>query len=289
MTTDVYFWWRFLCVASGLNILAWSLSVVVLKRRSSSLPAEVYTLRRMQVILAAGYVFGCAYRSLLPVFDVPRICLFDSWLSSVIVGRSVATVAELCFAMQWSLLLREISQETGRSIGSAVAMILVPLITIAETCCWYSVLTTSNLGHVIEESLWGVSASLVVVSLIAIWPRCTSTLRHLITVLSISGLAYVTFLFAIDVPMYWARWTANEANGHAYLSLTQGIADASGRWIVSNRWEDWKSEVVWMSLYFSVAVWLSISLIHIPALGRFTWAVTPIRLPDVVDGSSLRG
>ncbi|HXC39286.1 MAG TPA: hypothetical protein VN667_10095, partial [Burkholderiales bacterium] len=38
------------------------------------------------------------------------------------------------------------------------------------------------------------------------------------------------------------------------------------RLVVSHRWSDWKSEVTWMSLYFSVAVWLSIALVHAPVL-----------------------
>ena len=49
------------------------------------------------------------------------------------------------------------------------------------------------------------------------------------------------------------------------MSLAQGAADISGRWVVSHRWEDWRSEVTWMSLYFSVAVWISIALVHVPA------------------------
>jgi hypothetical protein len=36
------------------------------------------------------------------------------------------------------------------------------------------------------------------------------------------------------------------------------------RWVVSHRWQDWRNEVVWMSLYFSVAVWISIALVHSP-------------------------
>ncbi len=43
------------------------------------------------LLLCAAYVFGCAFRSVLPRADVQRICLFDTWLSSVVVGRSVAT------------------------------------------------------------------------------------------------------------------------------------------------------------------------------------------------------
>jgi hypothetical protein len=64
--------------------------------------------------------------------------------------------------------------------------------------------------------------------------------------------------------MYWSRWVADEFGGRSYLSLAQGAHDMSVRWVVSHRWQDWKNEVVWMSLYFSVAVWISIALAHAP-------------------------
>ena len=34
-----------------------------------------------------------------------RVCLWDTWLSGIMLGRSAATIAELCFALQCSLLL----------------------------------------------------------------------------------------------------------------------------------------------------------------------------------------
>jgi hypothetical protein len=64
--------------------------------------------------------------------------------------------------------------------------------------------------------------------------------------------------------MYWSRWIADQAVGRHYLSIAQGIRDVATRRLISHQWSDWKSEVVWMSLYFSVAVWLSIALIHAP-------------------------
>jgi hypothetical protein len=76
------------------------------------------------------------------------------------------------------------------------------------------------------------------------------------------GLGYVIYMFEVDVPMYWARWVLDEARGHQYLGIAQGLADVSERWVVSHRWSDWQTEMVWMSLYFSVAVWLSIGLMH---------------------------
>ena len=268
MSTEVFVWWFALCVVSAVNVLALSYSARVLWQKQGRMPAEVYASRRLQLLLSAGYVLGCAYRSALPVFDVQRICLFDSWLSSVIVGRSVATVAELCFVTQWALLMREISQVTQSRPGRLAALAVLPLIAVAETCSWYSVLTTSNIGHVIEESLWGISAALLVASLLTLWPRASAQLRPLLLFMCLTGIAYVAFMFLVDVPMYWSRWLADEASGRHYLSLSQGVLDTSGRWVVSQQWHTWKSEVVWMSLYFSVAVWLSIAFIHTPALKR---------------------
>ncbi len=268
MATEVFVWWFLLCVVSALNVLALSYSARLLWQKQGVIPSEVYASRRLQLILSAGYVLGCAYRSALPVFDVQRICLFDSWLSSVIVGRSVATVAELCFVTQWALLMREISQVMQSRPGRLASLAVLPLIAVAETCSWYSVLTTSNIGHVIEESLWGVSAMLLVISLLSMWPRSSQRLRPLLLAMGLTGIAYVAFMFLVDVPMYWSRWIADEAVGRHYLSLSQGVLDTSGRWVVSQQWQVWKSEVIWMTLYFSIAVWLSIAFVHLPVLKR---------------------
>jgi hypothetical protein len=274
---DVWSWWTFLCMVSAVNVLAWLVAATLLWRRQGSLPADLYTLRRLQLLLSAGYVFGCAYRSVFPVFDVPRLALFDTWLASAAVGRSVATVAELCFVAQWALLLHRASALTANGFGRVVSGLLVPLIVVAEMFSWYSVLTTSNLGHVVEESLWGLGAALLVCSVVAMWPRVEARVRPLLLLWCVLGAGYAAYMFQVDVPMYWARWTLDEAHGRAYLSLAQGLIDVAHRRVVSHRWGDWHTEVVWMSLYFSVAVWLSIALVHapLPALRRHS----PRRLP----------
>jgi hypothetical protein len=266
MSASVFNWWVCLCLVSGFNILTWSLSATALGRRRGTFSAELYSARRLQLLLSAGYVFGCAFRSALPVFDVPRICLFDTWLSSVVVGRSVATFAELCFVTQWALLLREISHSTGSNLGKLTAMAIVPLIAIAETCSWYAVLTTSNFWHVAEESIWGLTAGMLVFSLAAIWPRCDTRLRLLFGAICAAGLAYIVFMFLVDVPMYWSRWLEDQASGRHQLSISEGLLDISERRVISHHWNDWKNEIAWMSLYFSVAVWLSIALVHAPVL-----------------------
>jgi hypothetical protein len=89
-------------------------------------------------------------------------------------------------------------------------------------------------------------------------------------------------MFLVDVPLYWSRWIADEVSGRHSMSIVQGAHDASVRWVVSHRWQDWKHEVVWMSLYFSVAVWISIALVHAPALETRVASGQRRRLPSIV-------
>jgi hypothetical protein len=217
---------------------------------------------RMQLPLCAVYVSGCAFRSVLPVYDIPRVVLIDSPLSSVLIGRSVATVAELCFAFQWALMVHFLASLGGSSFGQAVSLAIVPLIALAEGFSWYAVLTTDQRSHAAENSLWGLSAALLVASLLVIGPHRVAELDPSMIAWCIGGAAYVAFIFFFDVPMYRARWLADRSSGRARLSIARGAADVCRRRIVSYRWEDWKNEVVWMSLYFTLGVWSSLSLVY---------------------------
>jgi hypothetical protein len=142
--------------------------------------------------------------------------------------------------------------------------LILPLIVIAEACSWFAVLTTANLGHVFENSLWGIAAVLVVGGLLVMAPGFPPHRRPLLATWIIGGIAYIAFMFIADVPMYWSRWVADEASGRTYLTLAQGAADASACKLVSFQWEHWKNEVTWMSLYFSAGVWVSLSLVFTP-------------------------
>ncbi len=217
----------------------------------------------IQLLLSAGYLLGCAFRSVLPVFDIPRVVLIDSWLSNVIVGRSVATVAELCFAAQWALILHRMALLSHSLPVRSVSLVIVPLILIAEGCSWYAVLTTAQRPHAVENSIWGVSAALVVASLLMMEPHWVAGLYSTMIVWSVGGAAYVAYVFLFDVPAYWSRWRADQANGRRYLRIGQGVIDVCRRRIVSYRWEVWKHEVLWMSLYFTFGVWSSISLVYV--------------------------
>lgn len=276
MSQPTLTWWTVLCAVAAVNVLFWIVSVRLLRPRLSAQAADAFDrdFRRLQLLLSAGYVAGCAWRSVMPVYDVPRLVLVDSWFSSVIVGRSVATAAELCFAAQWALVLRAAGRTAGsRGVGFAAGL-LVPLIVAAETCSWHAVLTTNNLGHVVEETLWGVCAVIVAACMWWTAPHLHGRLRVFAIGCCAAALAYAGYMFLVDVPMYGSRWLADEAAGRAYLELGAGFSDAASRWTVTHDWTHWRSEVVWMTAYFSVAVWASIGLAHAPAWVR---ALQPAR------------
>ncbi len=255
-------WWLALVAVSIVNVCAWILAGVLPVRRALGDPA--LPTRRRQLLLSAPFVFGCAFRSVFPRADVQRICVIDSWLSSVAIGRTVATIAELCFAAQCALLLRTLAIETRRPAALAISRVMVPLIAIAETFSWYSVITTNYVGNTLEESSWAAVATLLLVGLAIVRPRLDGASRAFAgqAIWIIAG--YFVFLATIDVPMYFGRWRADTAAGTRYLPLAEGIRDAAMRWIVTFHIEDWRWEMLWMSLYFSFGVWISVSLIRAP-------------------------
>lgn len=265
MLEDTHVWWTALRMVAAFNVVAW-LAVAAGVWRAHALDSpDVWRHQRWQLLLSLGYVLGCAWRSVFPVFDVPRLVMVDSFWSSAFIGRSVATVAELCFAAQWALLLHRWSAAAGCAPGQWVSRAIVPLIVLAELCSSHAVLTTSNIGHVIEEGLWGLCAVLLAAGFVLVRPRMVAEQRPLLWTGSALAVFYALYMFSVDVPMYWARWLGEEAAGHDALSLAQGLVDASTRWIVTHRWEDWRGEAFWMTTYFSVGVWVSIALVCVPA------------------------
>jgi hypothetical protein len=251
-SNPVSVWWGFLLVVSSVNVLFW-LSLNRYLRR--------ITLRfELLVVLSAAYVFGCAFRAILPRADVQRICLFDTWLSSVFLGRSVATVAEICFVTQWAIILRHLAGTAESITARNIANAIVPLIVLAECCSWYAVITTSYLGNTLENSLWAVTFLLIAVALLLLLDRFAGTMRLAIAAALLGVLGYVSFMFAVDVPMYFERWQTDLASGKELLGLFAGLYDVTTRWVVTHRITLWSDEIAWMSLYFSVAVWTSLAL-----------------------------
>jgi hypothetical protein len=258
-SNPVALWWSFLVTVSAVNITL-LLCLRALYRANPFGAANAIFAAEPLALLSAIYVFGCAFRSILPRADVERICLFDSWLSSVLIGRSVATLAELCFAIQWVIVLRELGRIAHSDTAKNIAKLIVPLIALAETCSWYAVISTNFLGNVLENSLWTVTFALVGIALVRLAASFRGVARWIVAAMAAGAAGYVVFMSMVDVPMYVLRWHAQLANGQQILGFFAGLHDLASRWVVTHSIAQWRDEIPWMSLYFSVAVWASLLL-----------------------------
>lgn len=252
-------WWAFLTLVSGVNITGW---LMLYRWFHDARPGGIASTSGIGLMLffSAAYVFGCAFRSILPRADVQRICLFDTWLSSVVVGRLVATVAEVSFAAQWALMLHHLGTLTGADTTLTAAWLIVPLIVIAQCLSWYAVLTRNFLWHAVENSTWAVAFFIVGAGLCRLLPEFDGVVRAMLVIAIVGIAGFLAFLATVDVPMYLARSRADLAQGSVPLSPLEGLRDVSVRWVVTHDIAEWKEEIPWMSLYFSVAVWSSLAL-----------------------------
>jgi len=261
-------WWTGLCIVAFINLCLLFYAYRILKRKLPNMEPFIARTRRLQFLLASLYVLGCGFRSILPRGDIRRIVLVDSWVSAIVIGRSVATIAELSFVAQWSLMLHEAGKYTRNTTIQRIARLPFPIIVIAEIFSWYACITTNYIGTAIEESLWAVAAALTVYGFYLARPYYQNTQRNFLNAGIIAGIGYVMYMVFVDVPAYIRNWNAAEAIGKTYLTISDGFREVCNTWHLTRLHADWQYEMVWMSLYFSVAVWGSIYLINAPKLNK---------------------
>ena len=191
MTLDLKtrIWWTSLRVVSLGNLLL-LLGVAATTDLSPS-------FRLAHLALAAVYTVVCAFRSFFPRVDLERTVLVDHWLSGIVLGRSCATLAEMCFTVQLSLLL--VAWSPTVPWFTPLAFALVPLIAVAQVACWAGVLTGNHLWHAVEETLWAVMVVGLAVAGVGLWPEADGGLAALLGVGWGGCLAAATVMVGIDV------------------------------------------------------------------------------------------
>lgn len=246
-------WWSLLRAIALLNIALWTWTARAAPRED---PVD-----GIQLGLAGIYVLVCAFRSFFPRVDLERIVLIDHPLSNITLGRSAATLAELAFTAQLWLFVDERAAAAGLPEVQLLAAALLPVIALAQLCCWLGVWTLDHGWHAAEELLWGLAMGMLALCFVALglaagggadWPYG----------LGLLGCALAAgVMLLLDVPMYLRRRREEQVAGHRTLAVTEGLRDALHRRVPTGAWSVWRQEVGWMTPYFSAAVWLSIGLV----------------------------
>ena len=250
-------WWSVLASIASFNCLLWAYTYNSLL---DSDDLSSYTQRHL--FLSGIYTVVCAYRSILPRIDLERTCLFDTQWSSIFLGRASATIAEISFAAQLALLLHEWSTRYDHVLSYWFSYLIVPLLTTAQGCCWYGLLSQNHLAHAVEESIWAMTVGGMCVLFVpfilyesghVVWQALLGVLMSVV---------YCTFMITVDVPMYLTRWRENEKM-RGKKNILYSVKDSWRRRVVTKDWNVWKPEVAWLTGYFSCAVWTSIALCHV--------------------------
>jgi hypothetical protein len=262
LRNPVVLWWLALTFCSVVHLAIW----VGLRREAHGEltgHAEDDRLHLRMIALAGVYTLICGFRSVVPRADVQRLTLFDNWLASVLVGRTVATIAELAFVAQWALALERTAKLAGVQAARVIAVAALVAISVAECFSWYAVLSTNYFGHVVEESLWASVGLGAAVASALLYPRFRGNFQRVLGACIASALGYVAFMVLHDVPMYLGRWRADSLAGRSYLTIWEGLRDVTTRRWVTWDLDVWREEIPWMSFYFTVAVWFSLALCRV--------------------------
>src|SRR5207245_2588641 len=148
--------WALLTLVSGVNIAVWFVLYRELPLQPTGAASSASGIGAM-LLFCAAYVFGCAFRSFLPRADVQRICLFGTWLSTLVVGGTLWIVARTGFVAQWAFSLPQLGPTTGPETPVNAAWVIAPLTLSAKGLSWYAVRTRNYLGTASENSLGGVA------------------------------------------------------------------------------------------------------------------------------------
>lgn len=250
-------WWTALRAVSVLNLLLWAACAAALGAGREHGPA--------QLACSAVFVLVCGFRSFFPRVDLERTVMIDHPLSSIALGRSAATVAEMAFTVQSALALDALGRAHGVAWIAPIAWAVVPLIAVAQLACWAAVVTLDHRGHALEEALWTVYVALVAAAFVGLWPTAAGgALRGLLALGVVACAGSAVLMAGVDVPMYVRRWREGRATGARRLGLGEGLRDALVRREPTRDWATWRHEVPWMSLYFSGGVWLSLLMAFAP-------------------------
>ena len=255
----VILWWIFITIISIFNISF--ISKYLLK----------YNLnldQRNVTILAFIYTVVCGLRSFYPKNDVKQNCLFKSFLSIPIFGRSIATIAEISFINLVVLIFKKIVDDYNFKeliLFKKILPNLIPVIVLAQIFCWSGCLTKNYLYNTAEETLWLVTFSIILLLMISLKTKVpfNNSKDEMIHKLLFLGIPIVTFylifLISNDIPMYFRNWKENKKNIRN-SNFIENIKNFSKCSTISWSYKTWEKEIPWQTGYFTSGVWCAIGL-----------------------------
>ena len=270
-------WYTAMLIVGTANVCAaalvvWRLAGVLLKDPSTRL----YQTR--MVALCVPFVLVCAFRGFFPNVYLYRYVFVDTALSSILLHRTLASIAEVCWMGQVALALSRVIVELKLSRAvKLMPRIMVVFICIAEVCSFTGTITKNSFFFMCEEGLWVVSGWMIAPLTFSLLytvckakpqsPKGVSSGEWFIRILSVCYIVYCPWGVIADVPANYHRWRQEVGQSPSpWFTVGNGIADALNTRNVTHSIDDWGPYLLWMTSYFTLGVWSSLALSMAPRL-----------------------
>jgi len=258
---NTYVWWGLLFIISVYNVI-FIINYYLHKCCISQFHKKI-------TIYTIIYVIICAIRAILPRLDPEKLCYYNNFLSRPLTGRILATIAEICYILLITSILKKIVNNTTKSQTQIMILnMTIYAIIIAQLFCWTGCITTNQYWNAIEESTWALVASTLVILLYKIYKFTIDKsnaknkfINNSFPYFIFGAVIYILFMITIDIPMYIKRAKHRLKDKTKYFNFIDGIKDMNQCKITSRSYDDWKTDMMWISSYFIFAVWSSIYLV----------------------------
>ena len=244
-------WLSSLAALAAFNAGVWSgrafrRAGLTIRRSSVAVVRRVH--QRMQLPL-----------TVCPRVNLERVCLWDTWLSTIRLGRTVATRSpELCFALQCALFVQRLSEIARHAVARTGSTHLFSgghprrtglLVHGAVDSTASATLIEIALGAADAASGGGVQSGGI--------RRARVASRHVDR--------------GLPVLRRWRRSDAGvrpedvratwRTHAGGYLTLATGLRDNRQRRHPTLTWDVWRVEAPWMTVYFSIGVWTILAMV----------------------------
>jgi hypothetical protein len=234
---------------------------------------SISKIQSFYFILVAIYVLVCAIRSLWPRLDTKCTCVFNNKISSPLVGRSLATIAEMAFIILIVMITNTILNIVQKSIGNThfietlkiLNLMIIPTIFIAQLTCWYGITTKNYFWEIIEGALWTYSIGILFIVYFYIYIKTVGKnisnnrvrfITPFLPYILIITAFHLLFMFLNYMPLMFKNNLLNKN----HIPFWQGLSELSCN-KVSKKYKDWKKDIPWLTGYFSISVWVSILIL----------------------------
>lgn len=224
-------------------------------------------------ILLANAIIFTGIRGIYPVLEGERKCM-DKTISPFIT-RSCATIAEISLGILVVFMvlniLKHVQKQNNNKIFKTLerlCYIIISLPVLANMNCWMGVSTNYNLFNTIEESLWAIYAIILLVIFTMTLKNLSKSTKKFNLIKNTFGIGivllviYIFYMITVDIPLYLKKYLY-EVDSSEVEKLDDGIKSMFNCKKVTNKYSDWSREIIWMTTYFTLWMFLLFGIYYI--------------------------